>query len=135
MITEYPITPNTDKQVLVIQIPHRLPCLNEMEDAARRNKYAAATMRKKFKGLCQVCIREANKQNLRFEQIVIHILWREPNKRRDPDNICAGIKIVLDALVAEKVILNDGWKQVRRIENEFVVRRDNPGLMVVVREW
>lgn len=45
-----------------------------------------------------------------FNKVVIIITWYEPDERRDPDNIMAGQKFILDGLVAAGTIPNDSQK-------------------------
>lgn len=62
-------------------------------------------------------------------------LWIEPSRRRDPDNIAAGgRKLILDALVDEGVIPNDGWDQVAGWNDTFVVDKSSPGVSVIIME-
>ena len=35
----------------------------------------------------------------KYEQVSITITWYEPNEKRDPDNVMAGQKFILDGLV------------------------------------
>jgi len=56
-----------------------------------------------------------------IETIYLSMLWLEPNKRRDPDNIASFIKFILDGLQAGGIIKNDGWAQVKGWENRFVI--------------
>jgi hypothetical protein len=57
-------------------------------------------------------------------------IWREPARRRDPDNIAAGgRKLVLDGLVAAKVLPDDGWGVVLEWCDVFQIS-DKPGVLV-----
>lgn len=47
--------------------------------------------------------------------------WVEPGKRRDPDNIRAGVKFILDALVAEGALPGDGWRHVHGLSDTYEV--------------
>lgn len=47
------------------------------------------------------------------------IAWHEPNAGRDIDNVRAGVKFILDALVKMKRIPNDTRQWVRGIADEF----------------
>ena len=61
--------------------------------------------------------------------------WIEPDKRRDMDNISAGKKFILDALVWAGVIADDSWKCVKGFMPEsFRVIKDNPGVWVYIKE-
>lgn len=55
------------------------------------------------------------------EALTLDILWIEKNKRRDPDNIASGIKMILDALVETQIIKNDGWRYNKGWVNNFKV--------------
>lgn len=43
----------------------------------------------------------------------VSIMWYEANRKRDPDNISAGIKAILDSLVTSGVLENDGWRNIK----------------------
>lgn len=61
-------------------------------------------------------------------------LWVEAHRRRDPDNIAAGgRKLVLDGLVAAKVLPNDGWAQIRSWVDTWAVG-DTPGVHVEIQD-
>lgn len=47
--------------------------------------------------------------------------WREKNCRRDPDNIAAAKKLVLDGLVQAGVLTGDGWSYVSGWTDRFRV--------------
>ena len=59
-------------------------------------------------------------------------IWHEVAKRRNPDNIAAGVKFVYDGLVAAGVLPNDGWNEIASWSNEFVVDKGSPGVEVVI---
>ena len=58
--------------------------------------------------------------------------WQERKRNRDPDNVCAAKKFVLDALVKAGVIPNDGWENIHGFTDEFLV--GTPGVEVSLRE-
>ena len=61
--------------------------------------------------------------------------WYEPNKKRDLDNISSyGRKVIQDALVACRVIENDGWERVAGFEDMFFVDKKNPRVEIEIRE-
>lgn len=61
-------------------------------------------------------------------------VWYEPQRRRDPDNVSAGQKFVLDGLVKAGVIPNDGHNEVAGLSHDFVISPDHPGVVVTVTE-
>ena len=69
-----------------------------------------------------------------FRQIFVTLTWYEPDRRRDPDNIAAAIKFVLDGMVNVGLIPNDGWKNIAGIEHRFAVDKNSPGVRVNITE-
>ena len=69
----------------------------------------------------------------RVEKGHFTFVYVEPNRRRDPDNICAGArKIVFDALQEAKLLQNDGWTHVLDIRSHWLVDGDSPGVGLLV---
>lgn len=113
----------------------RLPSLNEYIDASRRNRYAAATMKRE----CMERVLLACSQTLRGVRITppvyMRYLWIEPNKKRDKDNVCAyGRKIIQDALVVGGYLPNDGWRDIVGFEDAFLDDAKNPRVIVEIEE-
>jgi Holliday junction resolvase RusA-like endonuclease len=113
-------------------IPGRLPGLNDMTDAARRNRYESAKMKKKYTELTAWYARRARLP--RFDRVDLVITWYEPNQKRDKDNIMAGQKFILDGLVQAGVLSNDGWKQIGDVTHRFKVDAKNPRVEVELIE-
>lgn len=110
----------------------RLPGLNEIIRACRQNKYLAAKQKADTEKIIMLA---ANRlKNKKFEKVKIHICWHEPNKRRDKDNIRAGIKFILDALTAIQVIQNDNWRVIEDLEDSFCVDSKNPKVIVDITD-
>ena len=110
------------------EIPGRLPGLNEIIDAAKRNPHEYARM----KETCTAMVAWLAKKLPRFEKVALVITWYEPDQRRDLDNIMAGQKFILDGLVAAGTIPNDSQKYVRGIVHRFKVDRQNPRVEVEI---
>ena len=67
--------------------------------------------------------------------VTMRYMWYEPNKRRDLDNISSfGRKVIQDALVASKVLINDGWNEIKGYSDEFYVDSKNPRIEVLIEE-
>jgi Holliday junction resolvase RusA-like endonuclease len=113
-------------------IPGRLPGLNDMTDAARRNRYESAKMKKEYTELVAWCAKRARLP--RMERADLVVTWHEPNKRRDKDNIMAGQKFIWDGLVEAGVLPNDGWNQIGDITHRFRVDKANPRVEVELIE-
>ena len=101
-----------------------MPGFNEMIAASKSfghirtgyNKYAVMK-----KTITARVVEEIEKANIYpIDKIFLHMIWIEPTKRRDPDNIAAFIKFILDALQKAKIIKNDGWGQVKGWKNNFI---------------
>ncbi|NLY47586.1 MAG: RusA family crossover junction endodeoxyribonuclease, partial [Clostridiales bacterium] len=68
----------------------------------------------------------------KFEKAYLVITWFEPDRRRDPDNIMAGQKFILDGLVAAGAIPNDSQKHIKGIVHRFKVDRKEPRVEVEI---
>jgi Holliday junction resolvase RusA-like endonuclease len=68
-----------------------------------------------------------------FDRAYLDIVWYEPNRRRDLDNIAAGKKFILDGLQAIGKIENDGWKQIAGFTDTFEVDKQDPRVEVKIR--
>ena len=101
------------KNSISFTINKRLPGMNDILAAAKQTgKGIAYSKMKKHIGefiAYEIRTHGANKTEIE-EPIAIKITWFEKTKRRDPDNISAGVKFILDAMVKERVIKTDGWK-------------------------
>ena len=66
--------------------------------------------------------------------IRIDIKFYEPNRKRDIDNVKAGTKFILDALVKMRVIPDDGQKYVSDVTSDVLVDREKPRVEVEIKE-
>ena len=70
-----------------------------------------------------------------FRQCRIGFTWIEPDRKRDIDNIAAGKKYILDALVGLGVLKDDSWKYVKGFLPEyFEADKNNWGVRVRIEE-
>ena len=109
-------------------IEGRLPGLNEMIDAAKSHYGAYASMKQTYTDM----VAWLAKKLPTYKRVDLVITWHEPDQRRDPDNIMAGQKFILDGLVAAGTIPNDSQKYVRGIMHRFEVDRQNPRVEVEI---
>ncbi len=113
---------------IVFFIPGPLPGRNEQEAAARTNRYAAASMKKKW---TQHCAHVFAGTGAHFDRIKVCFTWIAKDRRMDPDNVsCGGKKFIMDGLVMAGIIKNDGWKNVSGFTDHFHVDKRNPGVIV-----
>lgn len=111
-------------------IPGRLPGLNEIISACRNNRFGAAKQKREAEARIFLSLRKIPKLE---PPVFIHFTWCEPDRRRDKDNIGAGKKFILDALVKSGRLPNDGWNQIEGYSDSFIVS-DNPGVRVTIHE-
>lgn len=116
-------------------VPGPLPNLNDML-AARGSNFQGnkgnsfARMKKEWESLIVEIILAAKIK--RRDRVWVAFEWREKDRRRDPDNIAAAKKFILDAMVTAGVIENDGWKQISGWSDRFSIDKKHPGVAVEV---
>lgn len=119
-----------------IIIEGTLPSMNEIIDTAKmgRGKYSHYASMKRVNTDLVAWTCKSQLKGFKFERVDIAITWYCPDKMKDPDNIMAGQKFILDGLVNSKVIPGDGWKQINNISHKFAIDRDNSRIEVVITE-
>lgn len=118
-------------------IPMVLPNLNDMLAAAKQGKRGYQPYAK-MKAECELVIGAAiRKAKLKamVQPVELSFTWREANRKRDLDNICAARKFALDSLVKTGILSNDGWAQVRGFHDEFCVNPNSPGVHVTLKPY
>lgn len=114
-----------------LEIPGRLPGLNEIIAAAKSHYAKYSTEKKEYTEEVAWLAKKAKLP--RYEKSYLVITWHEPNSRRDPDNVMAGQKFILDGLVQAGVIPDDSQKYILGIYHRFMVDRKNPRIEVEIR--
>lgn len=99
-----------------LEIPYKLPSLNQYINECRKNRYAGATMKAAVEKDLALYI---NKLPTYENPIKIHFLWIEGNKRRDLDNVCFAKKFILDCMVKCGKLKNDNRKCVTGFTDSF----------------
>ena len=105
------------KEVSSVFISGKLPSINEYIDACRRNRYQAAKMKRDAEALVGYQAARLSKIN---SLVTIRFTWYESSRKRDPDNVCAAKKFVLDALQKCGKLPNDNSHYIRGFEDAFV---------------
>ena len=114
-------------------IPGRLPGMNEMIDAARAVKGFSAFQKKRYTNrVADVVQLTFRKYGAIQGKVWVSCAWVEKDRRRDPDNICASKKYILDGLVKAGLLKGDGWKYIAGFTDTWEV--GEPGVWVEVRE-
>ena len=114
-------------------IEGRLPGLNEMIDAAKQGKgkyQPYSIMKQTYTDMVAWLAKKLPK----YQQVNITITWYEPNEKRDPDNIMAGQKFILDGLVKAGTIPNDTRRYIKSITHIPELDRENPRVEVEIQE-
>ena len=117
-------------QTLIIH--GRMPDLNAILSEAFNSRYAYGRMKKdetervfwsvKEQGIRPVC------------SAYFIFTWFEKNKRKDPDNVVAARKFIMDGLVKAKVIKTDGWAHVLGWIDVLKVDQRAPRVEVQIKE-
>lgn len=117
-----------------IVIEGKFPGLNEFITANRimKGRYSAGnTMKHKDQRLIEYQLPpEKIKSPAHY-----HFTFYCVNRRQDPDNVCGYFhKIFFDALVARRLIEDDGWGQISSISDGFMVDKKRPRVEIEVEE-
>lgn len=70
----------------------------------------------------------------KLNRIFLNIFYYCQNRRRDPDNIAAGKKFIIDGLVEAGVIENDGWDDVVGWTEDFIKDKENPRVEIQIEQ-
>ncbi|HET9146145.1 MAG TPA: hypothetical protein VFN81_08675 [Sphingomicrobium sp.] len=104
--------------IVTFTIPGRLPGLNELIAAINRHRHVGATLKKSTTELCAMYV-VAGRVPKFSGAVSVKFEWIEPDRRRDLDNISAGAKFILDAMVETGRLQNDTRKCVQAIVHRF----------------
>ena len=111
-----------------VDIPLKMPSLNEYITTCRANRYAGAKMKKNLEAEIMPHLAGLPKfQN----PIRITFWWVEENRRRDLDNICSAKKFILDALVKGGYLKDDNRKCVTRFVDNFAYAKKAKVIMLI----
>lgn len=112
----------------------RLPAMNEIIGANRRNFYMGNKLKQKTQNdiIAQFL---PQKRGTEFQKKVNMRIWfYEPNQRRDEDNVKSGLKFLLDALQEIKILKSDSPKYLHIASDEVFVDRENPRIEIEIKE-
>lgn len=102
--------------MIKIEIPMKLPSLNDYIKACRTNKFAGSSMKKNVQSDIGYFINQLPE----FDKPVrINFTWIEANKKRDLDNIAFAKKFILDAMQECGKLENDNRKWVTGFSDSF----------------
>lgn len=94
------------------EIKTKFPTLTDIISASKKHFAVYSKMKKKYTNMVWAFAKAAHVKTA-SGPIRLTVIWREPKKsRRDPDNVMAAKKFILDGLVNAGVIQNDSHKYV-----------------------
>jgi Holliday junction resolvase RusA-like endonuclease len=99
-----------------IEIPFKLPSLNQYINECRKNRFAGAKMKKNIEQDIGWCINTLPQYQ---KPIKIHFHWIEGNKKRDLDNVCFAKKFILDSMVKAGKLKDDNRNFVTGFTDTF----------------
>ena len=111
-----------------IEIPFRLPSLNQYINECRKNRYAGAKIKKDVDEDIGWYINTLPKYK---KPIRIHFHWVEENKRRDFDNICFAKKFILDSMVKAGKLKDDNRNYVVGFEDSFEYAKESKVILEI----
>lgn len=118
-----------------MEIPGRLPGLNEYVEAERRNRFKAAKMKRDAQDWVILCVKKAMRGVHIQRPVYIRYYWHEPNRRRDKSNVSGyGRKVIEDALVEAGVLADDGWDEIEGFEDRYFLDKANPRIILEIEE-
>lgn len=112
------------------EIKGRLPGLNEIIGACRSHRMAGATQKKKADDECGQWIL-LGRVPVFPGPVRVHFDWFLDD-RRDPDNVRAGSKFILDALVKAGRLVNDDQKTIVGLSDAFRQDKTDPRVQVTI---
>ena len=79
-------------------IDGRLPCMNDLINANRQNRFKGATLKRKTQEMIAMQLRGQIKNTQFKKKVLVYIKYFEKDERRDEDNVTSGAKFILDAM-------------------------------------
>ncbi len=114
-----------------VEIPMRLPSLNQYINECRRNKYAGNKMKQTIQNDIMIFINRLPKYE---KPIQIHFHWVEENKKRDLDNVCFAKKFILDSMVKAGKLKDDNRNFVSGFTDTFEYAKESKVILEIKEE-
>lgn len=114
--------------MITIEIPMKLPSLNEYINLCRENKFKAAKFKKNIEADIGLFIGSLPTFT---NPVKIHFHWVEGNKRRDYDNIAFAKKFILDTLVKRGKLKDDNRKCVIGFTDSFEYGEETKVILMI----
>lgn len=100
------------------KIKQRLPGQNKIIEKAKQAPEVYSSFKKEHTQIVADYIGLAGIEPV--EALALTVIFCEKNRHRDPDNIMAGVKFILDGLVLAGIIKDDRWRHVWAVESRVV---------------
>lgn len=114
-----------------INIPEKLPGLNDYIRACRTNRFQAANMKREVEEKLSGHLSAVPELSV---PVRISFIWTEGNRRRDPDNVAFAKKFILDTLVKCGKLSNDDQAHVEAFSDAFQVMPGKWGVEIMIEE-
>lgn len=98
----------------------RLPSLNEYINKLNGNRYTANNFKQATEQELVWTIKASDMKPI-DKPCIVYVIYHEPDKRRDVDNIYSANKFILDALRKAGIIKNDSQKYVKDVIDTYIV--------------
>lgn len=100
----------------------QFPGLNDIIKASKAHPMAYSSMKHDWGDLVTALVKRAKLKPMQGK-VSVHFNWIEKARRRDPDNIRAGSKFILDALVSSGVLASDSLRTIAGLSDTFTVSK------------
>ena len=112
-----------------LEIPMKLPSLNDYIRVCRSNKYLANKYKADIEQEIGLYLMKMPRMT---KPIRIHFTWIESTKKRDLDNICFAKKFILDAMVKYGKLKDDNRKYVYAFTDSFEYGEKNKVILEIM---
>ena len=112
-----------------------LTSLNKVFDLAKAHWSKYYDFQQKTLLIISSYIKQQNLRPIEKYPVKIQFRFYCSDRRRDPDNLSSSSrKFILDALVNEGVLKDDGWKYIKGFSDDFYLDKNNPRIEVTIRK-
>lgn len=114
--------------MIKVEIPMKLPSLNEYINACRTKAIIGASMKRRVENDIIWFIKPLPKFK---KPVKINFTWIEENKKRDLDNVAFAKKFVLDAMVKAGKLKDDNRKCVTGFTDNFEYAKESKVILEI----
>lgn len=121
----------TDNKISRCIYNGRLPSLNEYISKLNRSRYLANCFKQAVERELVWTIKESKMKPI-DKPCIVYVVYHEPDRRRDVDNIYSANKFILDALRKAGIIKNDSQKYVKDVIDTYIT--DGQSMVEIIVE-